>query len=67
MADEGRTSESQSRPPRRGPILGLLFVLAVIIAALVLTHFLRDAARLQDCVLAGRSDCSAAPGGSSAN
>ncbi len=67
MADDQQAPQLAGPRPRRGPILGLLIVVAVILAALVLTYFLRNAARLQDCVLSGRSDCSPPPGGSDAS
>lgn len=44
-------------PARRAALVGLLLVVLLILAGLLLTHLLGKAARLQDCVLSGRSDC----------
>src|SRR5581483_9722283 len=48
---------SKRPPPRRGAIVGLALIAALILAGLILSHLLGRAARLQDCVLSGRSDC----------
>ena len=43
--------------PRRGALIGLAIVLLLVLGGLVLVHVLRDAARLQDCVMSGRTNC----------
>jgi len=45
--------------PRRTALAGLLLIALLIVAGLILAHVLGAAARLQDCVLSGRSNCSA--------
>ena len=46
-----------SEPSRRGPI-AVLVILAVLLAAgLYISHRLHDAAKIQDCVASGRSNC----------
>jgi len=60
-----QSPDHQRPPPRRGPLLGLLLIFVVILVALSLAHLLGGAARLQDCVLSGRSDCGSSPRGSS--
>jgi len=43
---------------RRAALIGLVLVVMLIIAGFVLTRVLDRAARLQDCALSGRSNCS---------
>jgi hypothetical protein len=55
----------QSRPrpggpepdSRRGALIGLAVLILLVLGGLVLTHVLRDTARLQDCVMSGRTNC----------
>ena len=42
---------------RRGALIGLGLVLVLIVGGLVLAHVLRGTARLQDCVMSGRTNC----------
>jgi hypothetical protein len=42
---------------RRGALIGLGLVLLLIVGGLVLAHVLRGTARLQDCVMSGRTNC----------
>ncbi|HET9390155.1 MAG TPA: hypothetical protein VFO44_10965 [Steroidobacteraceae bacterium] len=44
-------------PPRRGAVVGLVLIVVLILAGLILSRLLGRAARVQDCVLSGRSDC----------
>ena len=48
-----------TQPPdsRRGALIGLGLVLVLIVGGLVLAHVLRGTARLQDCVVSGRTNC----------
>ena len=48
---------SQEDPSRKGPLAALLILLALIALGLTITHRLRDAATIQDCVASGRSNC----------
>jgi hypothetical protein len=43
--------------PRRGAVIGLIVIVALIVGGLLLAHVLDRNARFQDCVLAGRKDC----------
>lgn len=45
-------------PRRRGALVGLVFIVLLILAGLILAHILGKAARTQDCVISGRTDCS---------
>lgn len=61
-----RHPQPPNRPRlRRGPIVALVLIVVLILAGELLSRLLGGAARLQDCVLSGRSDCSvpeASPG-----
>lgn len=47
----------QGQEPRRPPVAGLVFVALLVLGGLLLVHILRDSARVQDCALSGRTDC----------
>lgn len=51
---------------RRGAVIGLLVVVALVVAAIWLMGHLRATAALQDCVMAGRTNCAPVPAGSPA-
>lgn len=42
---------------RQAALAGLLVIVVLIAAGLLLLHQLKPAAGVQDCVIAGRSDC----------
>jgi hypothetical protein len=42
---------------RRGAVLGLLVALGLIVVGLILVKVLGNSARLQDCVMSGRTNC----------
>jgi hypothetical protein len=42
-------------------LIGLVVIVLLILGGLFLTHTLGGMARLQDCALSGRSNCSANP------
>jgi len=59
--DPWQPPERTPEPPpasRRGALIGLAMILILMLAAFFLTHTLGGMARLQDCALSGRSDCS---------
>jgi hypothetical protein len=41
----------------RGPLVALGIIALIVVAAVVLTRELSASSRLQDCLLAGRSNC----------
>lgn len=43
--------------PRRAALVGLLVTLLLVLGGLLLIHVLGRAARLQDCVMSGRTNC----------
>lgn len=51
-ADDGDEPDS-----RRGALLGALVVLIIVAVGLYLVHVLHRTARLQDCVMSGRTNC----------
>jgi hypothetical protein len=46
---------------RRAALIGLVLIVLLILGGLFLTHTLGGMARLQDCALSGRSNCSVNP------
>lgn len=44
-------------PSRKGPLAALLIIIAMVAISLYISHRLREAATLQDCVASGRSNC----------
>ncbi len=43
--------------PRRTTLIALVFVLALVVGGLFLTHELRKMSQIQDCAMQGRSNC----------
>lgn len=43
--------------PRWGALIGLLITLLLVLGGMVLVRVLGRAARLQDCVMSGRTNC----------
>ncbi|HUN25296.1 MAG TPA: hypothetical protein VMU67_03240 [Steroidobacteraceae bacterium] len=55
-----RQSEDPEPPPpdsRRAALVGLVFTLLLILGSVLLVHVLGRAAKLQDCVMSGRTNC----------
>jgi hypothetical protein len=52
MSDEGPEPGSW-----RGPLVGLVVILLIVIAAIFLIGRLRESARMQDCLASGRTNC----------
>ena len=51
---------SEGGPPEPSPrraLVGLLAIVALIVAVLFIMHRLNQAARIQDCVASGRTNC----------
>jgi hypothetical protein len=47
----------RARDPRWPALLGLLIALLLVVGGVFLTRVLGRAARLQDCVMSGRTNC----------
>ena len=43
--------------PRRAALVGLIVTLLLVIGGVLLVHVLGRAAKLQDCVMSGRTNC----------
>ena len=57
-SDDRPTRPPPEEPPsRRGPMIALLLLVGLIVAGWFLSDILRAAARVQDCVMAGRRNC----------
>jgi hypothetical protein len=54
---ERMTEEEEHEPNRRGPMIALLVIVIGVVGALWLTHVLSSVSRIQDCAMAGRSNC----------
>jgi hypothetical protein len=62
--DPWQPPERTPEPPpasRRAALIGLAMIVLLLLAGLFLTHTLGGMARLQDCALSGRSNCSTNP------
>jgi hypothetical protein len=55
--NEPEPEESEAPDSRRGALLGLAIVLALVVGGLILVKALRHNAQIQDCVLSGRTNC----------
>ena len=49
--------DDDSAGPRRGAVVALLLIVALIAGGIWLARTLHGVGRLQDCVMAGRSNC----------
>jgi hypothetical protein len=54
---EQEPGNSSNPNRRRAALAGLVFVLALVVAGLLLARELRGVSALQDCVMSGRSNC----------
>lgn len=54
-------NQPQEPDPRRGALLGLLIVVALVVGGLFLVHVLHNMSRVQDCALSGRTNCAPIP------
>ena len=49
--------EDEGPPRRRGAVIGLIVAAVLAIAAVYLTHALREESQREDCLMSGRSNC----------
>ncbi len=56
MAEEAQRDDPENKPPI-GALIALLVVAALVLGGWFLTHELGSAARIQDCVASGRTNC----------
>lgn len=58
MAEPDEDSDgSEEGGASRGAVIALLVIVALVAGGLFLTHELRGAATIQDCVASGRTNC----------
>jgi flagellar biogenesis protein FliO len=57
MTEQEQKAAEDSHSPR-SVLIGLIVILLLVLGGLYLVYALRDASRLQDCVMQGRSNCS---------
>jgi hypothetical protein len=50
-------AEQQEEPSRRGALIALIVVVLLVLGGLWISHVLHGASAIQDCVMAGRSNC----------
>jgi hypothetical protein len=56
MSDQHDEDDDQPAP-RRGALIALLVVVALVAGGIWLSQSLRSSGRIQDCVMAGRTNC----------
>jgi hypothetical protein len=57
MNDRSGNGNGGADDRRSAALIGLIIVLALAIAGVVLVRALRERARLEDCLMSGRSNC----------
>ena len=57
--DEAGRDEAAEEDRLTASLAGLAFALLVVVAGLFLIQHLRDKAQVEDCLMAGRSNCDA--------
>ncbi len=48
---------SQDGPMGRGPLVALVVIVVLVVGGYLLAQHIRAANRVQDCVMAGRTNC----------
>lgn len=51
------TGNDDAPPNRRGALIALAVIVALVGGGIVLSQILHSTGRIQDCVMAGRSNC----------
>ncbi len=57
MSDPEQHTPAPEPPPRRGALLALLFIVALLVGGVWLERRLHADSLMEDCLLAHRSDC----------
>jgi hypothetical protein len=56
--DDGRPPDQEPGPDsRRGAVVGLILVMALVLVGYYLVNALRQNANLEDCLMSGRKNC----------
>ncbi len=53
----GDTPEPPQEGPSRGALIALVLIVALVVAGYWLSQRIRAATQVQDCVMAGRTNC----------
>jgi cell division septal protein FtsQ len=56
MSDKHEDEDDQPAP-RRGALIALIVVVALVAGGIWISQSLRSSAQIQDCVMSGRSNC----------
>ena len=57
MADPADPDSPDPGGPPRGALIALIVIAVLVIGGIWLSHTLHGVGRLQDCVMAGRTNC----------
>jgi hypothetical protein len=55
--DGGPRDQDPGSGSRRGAVIGLILVLALVVVAYFLVNALRKESNLEDCLMSGRTNC----------
>lgn len=55
--DDGPRDQDPGAGSRRGAVIGLILVLALVVVGYYLVNALRKNANLEDCLMSGRTNC----------
>jgi hypothetical protein len=50
-------ADNEDQPSRRGPILGLILIVVLVVGGIWISHVICGASAIQDCVMSGRTNC----------
>lgn len=50
-------AEDDDQPNRRGALIGLVVIVVLVLGGIWISHVIRGASAIQDCVMAGRTNC----------
>jgi hypothetical protein len=57
MTSRQDDDEGPDTVPRHRALIGLVLLIGLVVAVLFVVHELQDAARMQDCLASGRTNC----------
>ena len=57
MSEPAGQNDDDGAAPPRSALIALIVIALLVVGGLWLAHTLRGVGRLQDCVMAGRSNC----------
>jgi len=57
MTTQHDDEEGPDNAPRHRALIGLLLLVALVVAVLFVVHELQESSRMQDCLASGRTNC----------